>query len=82
MNERDRVLRKMHIHFARGVWRWLLDPESWEAEMHMKFAVQFLEEANFELEPSRGRGARAESQSVASQRRARGAAAAPSPVQK
>ena len=40
---RERHLRIMHVHFVRGVWRWLLG-DDWEAEAHFKFAVLKLEE--------------------------------------
>jgi hypothetical protein len=48
-NERIRNLRVMHIHFVRAVWRWLEDPDSWEARTHLEFAVTYLELAQDEM---------------------------------
>jgi len=51
-SETERYSRRMHIHFVRSVWRWFLGC-GWEAEMHMKFALQAYECLQFELERRR-----------------------------
>lgn len=38
-------LRRMHIHFARGIAHWLRDHASWKTDMHWKLAVTALNEA-------------------------------------
>lgn len=50
--EVERHLRAMHVHFARGVYRWIAprfdDGTDWEAEAHFRMAALRLEDARLE----------------------------------
>jgi hypothetical protein len=48
MSERDRLLRYMHMHFVRGLWRWFTGAEPWMAKAHLEAAVLYLDGAREE----------------------------------
>lgn len=52
LTEVERQLRHMHVHFARGVWRWLRG-DDWYAQVHFEMAASHLDLARLEPLPPR-----------------------------